>query len=303
MLTAAIRPLSPPDGDALLDLCLARDLAEVGEPNTTHEEIAADLSSPTMTTVGIDRPTGGLAGYAWVEYFDGHETVWGDVVVRREAAPEVAGALLDWLRQQAAAVAPDRKLWVFTDSREDAKIGLLEAAGGRVIRRYYRMLVDFTQTPRPPVPDLGPGVEIRGIDDSEADLRTVHRIVDTAFTDHFGHEATAYDAWHHSVVSGFCPDLSLFWLATVDGEPAAAVYSGTLPNHGHVDTLGTLRQFRGRGLARALLLTTFAEFERRGVTRVTLGVDAANPNALALYESVGMAMHRNGMRYELDPLR
>jgi ribosomal protein S18 acetylase RimI-like enzyme len=146
-------------------------------------------------------------------------------------------------------------------------------------------------------------VVIRGIDGSDADLHTMYRLVDTAFIDHFGHETAGYDFWRRRVVEGFCPDLSLYWMATVDGEPAAGVYSGTLPGHGHVDTLGTLREFRGRGLGRALLLTTFEEFERRGINRVSLGVDATNPTgAVALYESVGMTVDRQGLRYEVPPL-
>jgi ribosomal protein S18 acetylase RimI-like enzyme len=301
--TAAIRQLTSADLDSLLDLCVARDLEEVGEPNTTGEEMAADLSTPTMRTVGIDGPDGGLVGYAWAEYIDGHETVWGDVVVRREAAPDVAVALFEWTRAEAASAAPDKSLWVFADSGSTAKISLLEGAGGRAIRRFYRMLIDFTETPRAEVPAMRDGADVRLIDGSEDDLRTMHRIVDTAFADHFGHESMSYESWHHSVVGGFCPDLSLYWFATVDGVPGAGVYCGTLPGHGHVDTLGTLREFRGRGLARALLLTAFEEFDRRGISRVTLGVDATNPTgALALYESVGMHVDRQGCRYELPPL-
>ena len=53
--------------------------------------------------------------------------------------------------------------------------------------------------------------------------------------------------------------------------------------------LGVRRPWRGRGVGRALLLHTFGEFHRRGVDRVSLGVDAENPTgATRLYESVGM---------------
>jgi ribosomal protein S18 acetylase RimI-like enzyme len=65
-----------------------------------------------------------------------------------------------------------------------------------------------------------------------------------------------------------------------------------------------LREFRGRGLGRALLLTAFAEFHRRGERKVSLGVDASNPSgAVALYESVGMSTHHQAALYEFVPGR
>jgi ribosomal protein S18 acetylase RimI-like enzyme len=68
---------------------------------------------------------------------------------------------------------------------------------------------------------------------------------------------------------------------------------------GCVDTLGTLREFRGRGLGRALMLTSFAEFHRRGVRKVILGVDVDNSTgAVELYQSLGMKPVIEGLRYE-----
>jgi ribosomal protein S18 acetylase RimI-like enzyme len=61
-----------------------------------------------------------------------------------------------------------------------------------------------------------------------------------------------------------------------------------------------LREFRGRGLGRALLHTAFAEFRRRGLPKAGLSVDATNPTgALGLYESVGMTVEHEDVRYSL----
>ena len=58
---------------------------------------------------------------------------------------------------------------------------------------------------------------------------------------------------------------------------------------GYVALLGVRRAWRGLGLGKALLYRSFAEFWTRGVTRVTLGVDAESPTgATKLYERVGM---------------
>jgi ribosomal protein S18 acetylase RimI-like enzyme len=66
-----------------------------------------------------------------------------------------------------------------------------------------------------------------------------------------------------------------------------------------VGALGVRRRWRGRGYGRALLLHTFREFRRRGMTRATLGVDAANPTgATRLYESVGMHVEQEEIVWE-----
>ena len=56
----------------------------------------------------------------------------------------------------------------------------------------------------------------------------------------------------------------------------AAIDAGAIQNEdgrnggGSVATLGVTREWRGTGIARTLLLRTFAEFYARGVPRVTV---------------------------------
>lgn len=71
---------------------------------------------------------------------------------------------------------------------------------------------------------------------------------------------------------------------------AAAIRNDAERNDGgYVGIIGVRRAWRGRGLAKALLLRTFGEFWRRGTKRVSLDVDADSPTgATRLYESVGM---------------
>jgi ribosomal protein S18 acetylase RimI-like enzyme len=77
---------------------------------------------------------------------------------------------------------------------------------------------------------------------------------------------------------------------------------GEIP-HGHVGTLGTLKDARGKGIGTLLLRTAFAEFHRRGHRKVTLGVDSENgTGAVKLYESVGMHAAAEWPLYELPPL-
>ena len=58
--------------------------------------------------------------------------------------------------------------------------------------------------------------------------------------------------------------------------------------------LGVRRAWRRQGLGEALLLHSFAEFRRRGLTRGTLGVDASSATgATRLYERAGMSVYRD----------
>ena len=62
---------------------------------------------------------------------------------------------------------------------------------------------------------------------------------------------------------------------------------------GWVGILGVLREWRRRGIGRALLLHAFHEFKRRGLPRAGLGVDAESlTGANRLYESAGMHVVR-----------
>jgi ribosomal protein S18 acetylase RimI-like enzyme len=70
------------------------------------------------------------------------------------------------------------------------------------------------------------------------------------------------------------------------------------PEYGWVATLGVRRAWRGRGIARSLLATAFAEYRRRGKRGVSLGVDAESPTgANRLYERVGMRPVTNTVVY------
>jgi ribosomal protein S18 acetylase RimI-like enzyme len=62
---------------------------------------------------------------------------------------------------------------------------------------------------------------------------------------------------------------------------------------GYVKDLAVHPHRRGRGLGKALMLQTFAEFARRGIPRVTLKTDSINPTqAWKLYARLGMETER-----------
>ena len=126
------------------------------------------------------------------------------------------------------------------------------------------------------------------------DERAAHEAAEEAFLDHWGGDEEPFEAWLwdkiQSPAADFDPELSIL---AVDGQEIAGVAFGQPrarfdPAVGYIRVVGVRRPWRRRGLARALLLESFAAFHARGTTTVTLHVDAANPTgALALYEGVG----------------
>jgi mycothiol synthase len=82
-------------------------------------------------------------------------------------------------------------------------------------------------------------------------------------------------------------------------EVVAAEINALRYGYGWVGSIGTRRQWRGRGLGRVLLLAAFGEFYRRGERRIALAVDAGNETgATKLYESVGMRIAWQADVYE-----
>jgi ribosomal protein S18 acetylase RimI-like enzyme len=136
--------------------------------------------------------------------------------------------------------------------------------------------------PTPP-----PGIVVRTLD-PDRDLPAAHRVLQDAFRDHWDHEPVSFERFlEQEVDEGFDPSL---WFLALDGDDVVGVLSGIAhTDRAWVGELGVLRSHRGRGIATALLRSSFAAFARRGFRRVRLNVDADSPTgAVALYERVGM---------------
>ena len=289
------------DAKRLLSLIEICDIADIGEPDYSMEDVEDDLSRETWEGWALDGADDALTAYCWVEHRPGEPSVEADVRVHPDVAGETGAALLAYARQRAAERAPELPVHIYTAAAGERARGWFDDGGGTVVRHYWRMTIDLPEQP-PLAPELPTGVVVEQPADDRDELRMIHHVIDTAFLDHFGFTATDFDAWLTRQRSGSGADLGLWWLARVDGEPAAALIGRAWPDTGWVQGLGTLREFRGRGLGRSLLQLAFAEFHRRGYRTAGLGVDASNPTgAVALYESVGVRVANEAVRYSLPP--
>jgi mycothiol synthase len=293
----ALRAPTPDDLDAVADVLAADDLLEAGQI-----VLGADFVREGWSRADFD-----LATDAWV-VADGGGTIVGYGHVERERPdvveswgvvhPEhrgrgIGASLLDRIEERASELlvgVPSARFRHAINAGDPAAAAMLNARGLRVVRHFWHMQIDLTGPIEPgPAPD---GIEINGIE-SPGDLPAVHTVLQGAFADDWGYHPQPFDRWAEEYAASPSYDPTLWLLATAGGKPAGVLTANVWGDHGWVGELGVLASHRGRGIGAALIRRSFDTFERRGLRRVILNVDAENPTgATALYERVGMSVLR-----------
>lgn len=205
-----------------------------------------------------------------------------EIVERGEAFARAEGAK----KILAAAAEPD------TAARE-----LFESHGYREVRRFYEMAIELTE--EPPEPALPAGLVLDGLRDDE--YRAFFDALNEAFAEHWEWHPEPFEKWLERRKGQHRDERGPVWFVVRDGDELAAVTrnDASVAGGGYVGAIGVRPAWRGKGLAKALLYRTFAEFRRRGTTRVTLDVDTQNETgAVALYERVGMRVDSCGVAFE-----
>lgn len=290
------------DARGVVELCAAVDTAVLGYPDVSLEDVRSDLTSTSAhaernQAIVLDGER--VLAWVWVEDRSAGRTMV-DLYVDRSLPQEQRDALADWAWPWAVArgreIAAER-------GRDDTLLdtGLLDddVWGARVLQRHgFTRVRTWWRMARDVGPDHewspAPGVTIRPLDRHRLDdeLRVVYDVLETAFVDHWNHHAVTFDEWRRAKEEAAGLDLSLWWVAELDGAPVGALIASTQAAEDdtlYVATVGTLPRGRGRGVARSLLHRAFAEAPARGWTRAMLNVDGENPTgATALYRSVGM---------------
>ena len=292
-----VRPVTRGDAPEIVDLLNACDVAEIGEPDTTLEDLendwAMDGFDPGRDAWVAEGPHG-LVAYAYAGDQLRTGELEADLCVHPEHyEPALRDRLLGLAERRAAAIAvargyEDPRLDVFCVATNRTKRDLLRRHGYELTRTAYRMTVDLDgSVPDAAVPD---GLEIRTFR-LEADAETMFATVREAFADHYRQSDEPFEAWKDRLLGhpSFTPEL--WWLAW-DGDTGEAAGGLIAYDHGDlgwIQELGVRAPWRRRGLGAALLAHAFAAFRTRGQARVDLGVDAEGATRpLQLYERAGM---------------
>lgn len=277
----SIRPATRDDLAALAELFGSVEEAVNGRPSRL-DAIAVDGWLHTIafeTNTWLIEEGGELVAGGFAQTFGSRGNCGG--AVRPSAWGRGLGTQLLELMELRLAEDGAQRIHSWTVAGDAAADDLFRGRGYREVRRFWEMAIDFeAETPEPTV-DVEPF--------AEEDAERFHAALEESFSDHWEHEPESFDDWweRQRRRANFDPSL---WFVIRDGDEIAGVVRGEArPPAGWVGALGVRAAWRGRGYGRALLLHSFREFRRRGLTSAALGVDAANATgATQLYESVGM---------------
>jgi len=276
-----VRPATQSDYAAIAELFRSVEAELLPRPT----DLTADVVDGWLQTVALETNTwlleedGQLVAGAFGQVHGDRGNCAGAVrpsARGRGLGGRLVALLEERIREEGAARIHNNALAADTAATE-----LLESRGYAEVRRFWDMAIDFDGDVPEPAAAPSPF--------REEDARAFHAALEEAFAEHWGHEPESFDEWWARQRGRATFDPSV-WSMIRDGDEIAAVCRNDMHEaRGYVGALGVRPAWRGRGYGRALLLHSFREFQRRGLPRATLGVDATNATgATQLYESVGM---------------
>jgi mycothiol synthase len=246
-----------------------------------------------------------MVAFAWLKAMPGQREAsrvwcWGGVRPshRRQG---IGTQLFDWMLRRASEVAatfdPSLETRVQLDvaAHQHDLATLAAKAGFDPVRRF----LEVARPVHEPVPDL-PGPAGLELVPWTAELDEATRLAQAeAFVDHWGSEPRSAEEWAQWYTGhrSFRPDLSMLAVDPVSGQVASFVLTAAFPQDWEVvpveawiNTVGTRRAWRGKGVARWVMADVLRRIASSdtGFERTILGVDEENPTgALRLYRALG----------------
>lgn len=299
----SLRPASRDDLDAVVSVEEAYDRADFGHPYGDRlwmeEEWSKGRFDPSCDAWVVVGPTGDVVAFGQTYEEDPQSLVESSARVHPHHQGLGLGTLLVRRMEERArehlGTETGASLRLLNDvtATDESAHRLLEAEGYALDRIFWHMWIDLEDgIPPVPKPD-GPVVRLF---DPETDVDGTYEVLRRAFAGHYGYAATPFTEWKELLrTPAYVPGL---WLVAVSGNEVVGALTGReLMGEGWVQEVGVLAEWRGRGLAAALLTSAFGAFKARGLATAALNVDSQNETgATRLYERVGMRVRR---RYDL----
>lgn len=216
-------------------------------------------------------------------------------------------AMLKWCEtriKQVSRLHPDdarKDIFVFIMETEKEWAKILESNNYKIIRYGFQMVrPDLENIPDCPLPE---GLEIRPVKPEH--YRKIWEADQEAAKDgwlQLKEEEEWYQVWlTHRL---FRPDL---WQVAWDGDRVAGAVQNFFDpqenaefgrKRGWTENIHVGREWRGRGLAQALIARSFQVLKDNGMEEAALGVDAENPTgALHLYKKMGFKEDKTDYTY------
>lgn len=199
---------------------------------------------------------------------------------------------------------PIPRLRIGTEQQHVHQARLLERGGYTVVRYFNEMHRSLDQ----PLPraTLSAGLVLASlVPDLHERVRLAHN---ASFQDHWGSEPRDEESWAFTVSNPQArPDLSAVVVDGATGDVAGYQLASHDPDvalqrgfrEGYTELLGVRREYRGRGIAQALLADAMRRFAAAGMDVASLDVDSENPTgALALYTKLGYRAVNRSMAWD-----
>jgi len=288
------------DVPEILKLVHASDVAAVGEPDYSADEVREMLTAPNTDMaedcwLALDAE-GTIVGWAFPHNPTGRDRDLIEVYAWPERGVPVLRPLLDLLLARVAVRGArlghdPYQVRAGAVPNETAWIAALTDAGFRFVKMYARMTLSLVGAPAV-APHPPPGITVRPLNHrDEAEMRRFHATIEEAFAD-TDHPATDFPTFSAEIAGATSVTWDEWLVGEVHGEFAGALRSsdsGAGDNAGWVKALAVRRPYRRKGVGAALLRRAFAIYAAKGRTEAGLGVDMANPTAaVRLYRAVGM---------------
>lgn len=281
------RPATLDDADAIYRLIATNEREWHGQAEVIPDQVAANLSRPLIRlerdTLVVIAPNGDLAAWAWLHdgkhaQIDVHPAYRGLGIGTR---------LLDWAEAGARARGSE---WFaqIVDDADTAGTELVRSRGCDVLATNWLL-----ERPISSQPAVAPeGIRLDGYDDARA--QEVYELVEAAFAA-FQPRRKSFEEWSELTVgrSTFLPEASTLAYAGDEVVGAVIALDG---DEGYVEQLAVRDDQRKKGVARAMLDRTCAEFLARGRTTCILWTHSGT-GALAMYERLGMSVRRSTTVY------
>lgn len=278
------------EAQAVLEVIVASDIANIGRPDYTLQDVLNDWALPDLDrerdVFVVEDDAGTLIGWADVD----------ERGARVAVHPEHEGRGVGTLLREAVQRRMRERGFVVQQGIITANAAAAEhlrAAGWERVQVYRRMRADLRGSAVPPPLD----VSVRRFD-LDAEGRAVHELIETAFAEIAFNAPNSFANWCTEVAAKSAPEFRLA-LDDEQGLVGAAVGERWEGDVGYVAQLAVAARGRGRGYGRALLLALLDAFRAAGLTSAELSVAGTNRSATGLYESAGMTPDFGSERWQL----
>jgi ribosomal protein S18 acetylase RimI-like enzyme len=276
-----IRAATVDDAEQVFDLLDGRSRAAFGTSEVSRPLVLAEIRRAVEDRF-VAEENGQVIGYA-------HVRPTRDVVVAA-GDPHTADALLASVEERARArdIAAIEATVVAADTSFHSLVQRAGFVHERVILRMWRMLDEEIAAP-----SWLAGVSVRPYDDRDGP--TVKSLLDDAYAWDAHYAPQTYVAWRDYMTDHDEFDPSLWFVVARNREiVACALHWKEHNRRGWLKDIAVHERMRGAGIGKSLIRHGLLAYAQRGVDRVGLKVDEANPTgAPGLYAREGFVIDQH----------